>query len=126
MKPGPERSDDRGGLAHQLVPDGWREQQRIGILRHVGGRGVVGDGAALWPQQAGDQLQERRLTRPISTHQRRDLATTKDQRHSLHGRHALIAVIQPVDPAEDRALPVDGRRVGPGAGQALRMDASIT
>ena len=77
LQPGRKGGDDLGGLAPQLFIDGWREEQRIGVLGDIGCRAIQRHGAPLRPRHSGDQLQEGWLAESVSAHQDDDLAATE-------------------------------------------------
>src|SRR2546430_10545012 len=129
MEPGGEWRNKLRRLTSQLFIDAGREQQRVGVLRDVGGDALVADGSPLRPHRSADQLQECRLSGSVATHQRDDLAAAKCQRDALHRGRGVIAMVHAVDPADARTSNAPTLPSPPSGGgrktNALRMDAGI-
>src|SRR5437879_12785208 len=108
MEPGGEWRDDLRRLTSQLFIDASREQQRVGVLRDVGGDALVADGSPLRPHRSADQLQECRLSGSVATQLRDALAAAQGPPDGLQRAPGVIALVHAVDPSDARrpnALP---------------------
>src|SRR5919108_6559717 len=73
-KRGPGRRKGAADPESHLLVHALADEVAAGILREVAGAAVERDAAALWLEEAGRDLAQRRLARPVRPHERDDLA----------------------------------------------------
>jgi len=89
-----------------------RTHDRVGALPHERGA-VERDAALIGAVEAGDQVEERALPRPVGTDDRLDGALMDVERDGVHGRKAAEAPCEPAygEEAHERTSPAPRRRM---------------
>ena len=79
----------------KILPHGFLDEQRLRVLRENAHRAVELHHAPIGLQQARQQLQRRRFSRPVSAQKRQKFALFDGQRQSLDHVRRVLFILEP-------------------------------